>query len=204
MGVIEVLYTLFHAYTPLIAFTVGLTSMEGLIFLAILSGAGHGNLLTIALFGLLGEFIHDTFMFFFWHKLIGKHLRKRVSLPKNKQHILRKIERLGRKNLLLALFFSKFIYGVRVAMLFYASHHLKNYKEYMKKDLPASIMGIIVLLSAGWLAGRGFTELIFLIAGVRKATIVVLVCALTFLIFKFFFSWCKNCTKKSKKGRKKN
>lgn len=186
MAIQEVLISTLQAYTPLLAFLAAAFIGDALIILGALAGAGKLSIWTIAIFGLLGELFHDILFYFISNSKFANYIKKKLKLSKKRSKIAGFIEKLGKNSYFLPLFIAKFIYGVRDAMVLYVSHNEKKFKRYLWLILRIDILWLAIILMVGWLAGKGFTELLYVLKGIEKGLLIlVLTIILIYIINKF-------------------
>lgn len=173
----EVLMQILQAYTPALAFVAGLMLGDALILLGALAGAGKLNIFVIFIFGLIGELVHDSVFFYLAKSNFIYYVKRKLKLHKGRNKAAELIEKLAgtRAGYFVPLFFAKFIYGVRDSVVLYIGHKEKNFKKYFLRCLLASILSIAIIISLGWLAGRGFTEIIHVFKGIEKGVGLLLI-----------------------------
>lgn len=171
-------------YTPLFAFASGLLLGDALILLAALAGAGKLNILVIFFFGLLGELMHDSFFFYISKSAFVHRIKRKLKLHKGRNHAAELIEKLAstKGGYFVPLFFAKFIYGIRDSVILYVGHKVYDFKKYFLICLAASVCSISIILGLGWLAGRGFNEIIPVFKGFEKGLGLILVSILVLYI----------------------
>lgn len=64
------------------------------------------------------------------------------------------------KSNFLILFLSKYIYGIETLVVFYFSRKGMKFWKFLLYDLPNTFIWVLTLVTAGWLAGRGYTRLL--------------------------------------------
>ncbi|MEK6934169.1 MAG: hypothetical protein AABW75_04825 [Nanoarchaeota archaeon] len=175
MAIQEVIISSLQAYIPILAFLSGLILGDALILLAMLSGAGKVSFWTIFIFGLIGELTHDIVFYFISNSKLAFYIKKKLKLSKKRSKIAEYIEKFGGgKSYFLPLVIAKFIYGVRDAVVIYVSHNEKKFKRYLITVIPAGLIWVTTITSAGWLAGKGFVEVLYVLKGVEKGLVILL------------------------------
>jgi len=166
----EVVISILQIYTPLFSFAAGLALGDALILLAALAGAGKINILTIFIFGLLGEIVHDSAFFYIGKSNLVHYLKKKLKLHEGRNRAAELIEKMAntKAGYLVPLFFAKFVYGIRDSVILYIAHKDRNFKRYFLRCLAASVCSLTIVLSLGWLAGQGFTAIIPVFKGIEK------------------------------------
>ena len=59
-------------------------------------------------------------------------------------------------------------------MVFYVAHNRKSYKKFIAIAALADTCWILIVTTLGWLAGRGFVQLISVLKGVEKGLAILL------------------------------
>lgn len=183
----EVVIAFLQAYTPALAFVAGLILGDSLILLAALAGAGELNILIIFVFALLGETVHDSAFFYFSKSRIVKYIKRKLELDKGKNRAAEMIEGLASRTggYFVPLFLAKFVYGVRDSVVLYVGHKQKNFKKYILTCICASVCTLAIVLGLGWLAGRGFTEIIPVFKGIEKGVgILIIALVIAYIIYR--------------------
>ncbi len=162
-------------YIPLVSLVSGLVLGDFLIFLAMLAGAGKANISTIFAFAFLGSIVHDLLFFAAAKSDIFKKIAKKIGLKKNKIKILRTILNMTKKNRFFTLLIAKFIYGVRDATILYYAHNENRLKKYLMNTISAEFLWLSSILAVGWLAGRGFSEILKIFKGLEKALLFIVI-----------------------------
>jgi membrane protein DedA with SNARE-associated domain len=150
--------------------------------MAMLAGAGKVSIWSICIFAFLGGVIHDLLFFAAAQSKIFVKLAKKLGLKENKIKILNLILKTTRKNFFFTLIIAKFIYGVRDATVLYYAHHEKKLKKYLVNTLSAEFLWLSTILSVGWLAGRGFSEILKVLKGLEKALLFIILILISSLI----------------------
>ena len=176
------LIALLENYSVLISFAAGLGSEDILLFLAILSGSGAISIWTVVFFGFLGTFIHDSIFYFIGKSRFLERINKRFK-PKNKS-LLAYILKKKKGTYFIPLMLSKFIYGVRILALFYASQRESKYSRFALFNFLSLVIWFSIMIPIGWFAGRGFTLLLSVIRGTEKVIATIILALILFYIVK--------------------
>ena len=167
--------TLLMGYLPLASFIIGLIGGEEiLIFFAVLAGNGAVSFWKVALFSIIGMILADTIIFNFSRSKFMLYIIKRTKKSRHYQPIKRFLDRLDHKNHFIFLFVNRFFYGLRTLSVIKMSGKKRagkkmNFKEFIGYDIPAILGWCAIMLTAGWLAGRGFTLMLNLVKDIRLA-----------------------------------
>ncbi|MEK6825348.1 MAG: hypothetical protein AABY00_01025 [Nanoarchaeota archaeon] len=182
------LISLFYENNILISFIVGVLSEDLLLLLAIASGGSRADFLTICIFGFLGALVHDAAIY-----LVAQtsNLRKWIARMERKEEhkpLVRFVERLGRRDYVIPLGISKFIYGTRIALVLHASHKEKRFWRFFFVNTFLIFLWFLVMMPLGWLAGKGFTLFLTAVKGTGKViglvVLFVLLCVILNMLFK--------------------
>ncbi len=162
----------------LVSSIAGFLSEEVLLFFIILSGVGVTNLWIVALFGFIGIIVHDSVFYFFACSNIIKKLNTKIKFSENNKGIVLFIEKLGNGGYFKPLLLSKFIYGTRVPLIFYAAHREKNFGKFILYNILTVLCWFLIMAPIGWLAGQGFSKLLRVVRGIEKVLAVILILAI--------------------------
>ncbi|VVB78327.1 SNARE associated Golgi protein [uncultured archaeon] len=162
-----------HPY--IITFLVALVSEEMLVFFAILSGRGIINFWIVFSVGVFAVLIFDSVVFIIGKSKFGKYIETRF-FPENKMD--QKIKLIHKKRSLVYLIITKFVWGTRIPSIFYYSVSGMRYKKFILYDFISLIIWGSLMLTSGWLAGRGFAELLKIMRGSERLLAMILVGAL--------------------------
>ncbi len=172
----------------LVSFAAGFLSEDVVFFLVILSGAGFTDLGIIAAFGFLGVIFHDSIIYLLANSQYVKKLKSKINFSERNRKIIKEIEKFGRRNYFLTLLFSKFIYGTRIAIIFYINGIEKDFRKFSFHNTIAVFIWFSIMVPVGWLAGQGFSELFRVINGLERILIVVLVLIVAVYLIKNFIN----------------
>lgn len=178
---------LFFTHTYLISFLAGFLSEDLLLLLAIASGGSRLDFFALCIFGFIGVVIHDTVIYVFAHIPLLKRWIMRMEQKESHKPLVRFIERLGRGDYVIPLCISKFIYGTRVALILYFGHKEKRFWRFFCVNTFAVFLWFLVMMPIGWLAGRGFTQVLGVVRGVEKALGMFVVFIVLAVILNAFF-----------------
>lgn len=136
----------------------------------------------------LGVSLSDVVWFYIARtKLIEKmHLKlKKTSnvYAELKETISRTHTSTIRSNLLI-LFLSKYIYGVETLVVFYFSKRGMPLWKFLLYNMPNTFVWVSTLVTAGWLAGKGYTKLLEVYDNFRIVLTVILA-----ILLILYFTW---------------
>lgn len=178
---------LFSNYYFLLAFMAGFVIGDVVIILGMLAGANKIQFWPIILFAFIGGICHDILYYYISNSRFGYFIKKKFKLSKKKSKMAQYIEKLSGESYFLPVLIAKFIYGVRDAVILYISHNNKNFKKYILITSSTELIWLLTVTSIGWLAGRGFTQILYLFKGVEKLTLfIILLLVVYYLIIKVF------------------
>ncbi|MEK6859659.1 MAG: hypothetical protein AABX54_02480 [Nanoarchaeota archaeon] len=159
----------------LITFLVALISEELLVFLAILSGRGMISFWIVYFIGTLAVIIFDSSIFLIGKSKFGKYIENKFFPEKQMDE---KIKFVNKKSSMIYLMITKFVWGTRVPSIFYYSVRGMKYKRFLVYDIISLLVWSSIMLSAGWLAGKGFDKLLTLLKGSEKLFAILFLTAL--------------------------
>lgn len=169
-----------HAYSA--CFIAGFLSEDILLLLALLSDPTHIPFTVVFLFGFLGIMVHDSLIFFIARSSWLFPLRSYFSrIAHRYTRVIRVIEYFGKRNPLIPLTLSKFIYGTRIPLALYAASHEKKFVRYTFFNGLAVLIWCIIMVPIGLLAGKGFLSFLQIVRGAEK--IIGLIILLIILLY---------------------
>ena len=153
-----------------------------IISLAFLSGNGLFPLWIVFVFTFLGVVITDIVIFFAGRLKFVHNFHKLERFSKAYRKADRFISQLSKENIFLVILYSKFIYGARILTLVYLG--LKKAKIWIVivSLLIIHFFTILIIVSAGWFAGKGFNHVMSIYKDVKIAVI-----ALILLVILYYF-----------------
>lgn len=181
----------FHPY--LITFVASFLSEELLVFLAVLSGRGILSFWTVYVLGILGVMLFDSLIFIIGKSKFGSYIEDRF-FPERKMD--KKINFANKKRVLFYLIVTKFVWGTRIASIFYYSVRGMKYRRFILFNSISLVVWGSIMLSAGWLAGNGFDRILRFSRGVERFAAFILI---TILVIFFIDKTIKGLLKKSQK-----
>ncbi len=185
--VFQEIYALFLAHSYLASFVAGALSEDILLLLAIASGGSNINFLTLCIFGFVGAIIHDTLIYVVAKFRPFKKWMIKLEKKEGSKPLVLFIEKVGRGDYLIPLVISKFIYGTRIALIFYSAHKEKSFWRYFFANTFFVFIWFIIMMPLGWLAGRGFTQILGAVHTVEKVVGFMVLFILLAIIFNSLF-----------------
>jgi membrane protein DedA with SNARE-associated domain len=158
-------------------------SEELIIILSIVSGKSAFFPLSIFLGAIIGAFLADIMYFYIGRHKVITWLKNHRLFKKSTENLPKFIKSIGKRNLFLELFITKFIYGTRIPAVISISHNNISKKRFFLIDLLAIISWALIVVSFGWLSGRGITLFLDLFKGIERFLFITI---LTFLIYFIF------------------
>jgi membrane protein DedA with SNARE-associated domain len=131
---------------------------ETIITICILSiTTGIVSFPTVVVWSFIGVTIKDSAVFLFG--------RRFITFIETKGHMRAKLHTIGifanqvtHGNYFLALFISKFIYGMRIITILYLGKERVTFPRFSSYNVPVTVLWTAVTCTIGWVAGRGFAS----------------------------------------------
>ncbi len=185
MGLVEGLLMFFVAYPFSVSFAGAFFGGEETILaLAFLSGQDMVPVWSVFLACLLGTFSSDSMWFFFGRsRLMTRALAWRWVARAYKE-VDRLYVSLTRYGTFLALLIGKFIYGTRIATIAYLSRERMTFKRFSAFNAAIIAVWSGIVISVGWLAGRGFSKAINVFQDVEKGVFLLFLFLLAMYLLK--------------------
>lgn len=161
MGWIEEVIVLFAMNNYALTFFGALIIGEEAVFLlSILAGGGRIPIWTVIILGFLGLVIADSIWFLIGKTKLARFVRSKAHGTQSYRKLQEIDGTLKAKSELLALFLSKFLYGIRFAKLLSLSANGMRYKKFIKMNIKAILLWMVVMITLGWAAGKGLSSII--------------------------------------------
>lgn len=179
----QIFIGLFEKNSHLISFLGGLFAGEEVVAtLAFMAAKGIMPLWVVVVFAGFGVFICDLFFYsigrlHFFNSL--KDIKKFSVFYDNFDSVILKVTK---QKPVVALFYTKFIFGTRIITLIYTGMKKVSLKKFIVFDLLICFLWISIVVGIGYLAGRGY----IFISEVLKNTFIGIGFVFT-LIFIIFF-----------------
>lgn len=156
-----------------------------IITAAFLAGQGIWSVQAVFWLALIGTIVSDSIWFLFGQSIIRSLKYWQRMLSKYEQY-LQKIERLTGNKPFLALLFIKFLYGTRILTILYMSVRKMSYGRFLLFNTIGTIFWLVTMVAIGWLAGKGITNFIPVVARVEYLLLAV---ALLIIMYKAVSTW---------------
>ena len=175
---------LIRSYSALFAFITSLFLGEEIILiLSFLSANDYIPLWQVFVFCFVGRVISDFFFFALGKFRIATWLEKyqdrKVYIGVDKI-----FSKLNRKNLFVTLLYTKFLIGMRIAIMFYIGAKGGSLKKTLINDLAAVFVWLLVLIPIGWFAGSSFKLILEIFNDVRIALLFLFIIVILGFIIK--------------------
>ncbi|HLD10535.1 MAG TPA: VTT domain-containing protein [Candidatus Nanoarchaeia archaeon] len=119
----------------------------------------------VFVFSFLGTVISDSFWFYFGKFIF---LRKKQLIDHQKYNkLVKKIDKITKHKYFWALLFIKFLYGTRILTIVYLSIRRLNFWIFTLFNSLGTLLWLTVILTIGWLAGKGFSNVILVFNEVK-------------------------------------
>lgn len=156
----EIIINFFLNNTFLFSPIAGFLSEDIFLFLIVFvsaNGINFSKLIFIGFLGLIGMIFHDIILYNLTNLNIINKLSHKFNLSKNS--LISFVNKFGKGHYFIPLVFSKFIYGVRTAVVIFVSRKEKKFKSFLFFNSFANLIWILIMLPIGWFTGRGFSFL---------------------------------------------
>jgi len=184
MEILNYLFAMIGIHPYISSLLVGFISEELLIFLAVLSGKGEISFLPVFIFGLIGVFLIDCFWYFLGRSSYGKKVYEFLLRSRNTTKTEHEHKFVNKKRHFLYITLSKFVYGTRNLTDAYFGIKNMPFKKFLVYDIGALLIWSSIMLSAGWLAGKGFDILLKYTKGVQKLFAFLFIAVIIVLIVR--------------------
>lgn len=179
----------FFAVHPLLmSFLVPLFFGEaGFVLLAFAVGlSDFTSLFTLLLLGTLADIIGDVF----WFQIVRYKSLRRLKILKS---LFKKIEKMEsrfkeaeQKNLFSFILGSKFLVGTRLFAVVSVSLNKVKFRKFLFVSVVSGFLWSLVIVSLGWLAGRGVLKVAELFNGARAGLTILIVVAVVIVLARKF------------------
>ena len=141
---------------------------------AYLAGQGMWSITTVFWLAMLGTVLSDVAWFLFGQSIFSATKRWREK-QLSSERLLKKLESITGSRPFLALLFIKFLYGTRILTIVYLSARKIRPWKFIFFDTLGTIIWLVVMLTVGWLAGRGVSNIISVVDKTEYALLVLVV-----------------------------
>lgn len=156
-------------YTALVSFLGGVISEDVLLFFLLVFGTQAKQFLIVCSFGFLGAMLHDVVLYAFAQSAWAWRWRKRWRIGQRSRIIIAFLEKLGGKGYVIPLMFSKFVYGTRVPVIFYAANKERSIARFILMNAYALAVWFAVMIPIVWFASKGFYHVLSAVQEVERA-----------------------------------
>ena len=175
---------LIRSYSAIFAFVTSLFLGEEIILiLSFLSANGYLPLWEVFVFCFAGRVISDFFFFalgkFKIANLLRKYQDRRIYI-----NVEKVFSKLNRKNLFATLLYTKFLIGMRIAIMFYIGAKGDSLKKTFISDLAAVFVWLLVLIPIGWFAGSSFKLVLEVFNDLRIAILFLFILIILGFVIK--------------------
>ena len=181
----------------IVSFLVGLlTGEETVMALSFASAVGVLPFWIVLVFATLGMFVCDTFFFAVGKSRFAHRVLEFKKIKEGYKKIDESVEKITLKHPILLLLYTKFIYGTRIASLLFLGIKQTSWIKFLSVNLAIAMLWGLIVIPAGWLAGKGFRIILDIFRNVQLGiTFVVLTIILIIIIRKWLN---KKLTRKQK------
>ena len=178
----------------LISLAAGLFAGETVILsIAILASGGLFSIWTLLIFSYIGELIADFLYFAIGRTRLIHKLNKRKKFKIGFDKTGRVIDKLTHKNILLTLFYSKFIYGVRTLTIFFLGYRKIPWKKFIVAEVIVMFLAVSLVVGIGYSVGQGYRIALNIFRSFEIAiTLVFLTLFISYLMKKNLIEIIKN------------
>ena len=184
LSVISSLGPLIKDYSIIFVFATSLFLGEEIVLiLSFLSANGFLPLWVVFVFCFAGRVISD-FFFFLLGKLELSDFLKKYQGGKVYKKVDKVFSKLNRKSIFVTLLYTKFLVGLRAAMMVYIGIKGISIKKVIIGNAGAILVWLLVLIPIGWFAGSSFKLILIVFRDLKIAVLFLIV----FAIIGFFIS----------------
>lgn len=153
---------------------------EVLIFLATVAGRGLIPFWKVFLYGFLGSLAGDLIWFYIGKSAIIGYLKKIKFLNNTYNNSKPMIKKIGLHKLSgwrCFVYFgsTKFLGVMKVLAAIYVGRRGMSLKRFLSWNIPALVIWMGIMLTAAWMAGRGFTIMLKILESAQKALFATIV-----------------------------
>ena len=170
----------------IIFFAAAFGAEPALLTLGFLAAQGVFPIYPVMLLSFLGTFLSDGFWF-----LLGRTatMRKIISsrlADKTISVISRAIKRISRGNNVIILIIIKFVVGTRVLVIMSLSSTDMKLREFMRSNVAAVLLWVLVVIPTGYLSGLGFTYMAGILENIYAGIGFILLVAILLVILEIW------------------
>lgn len=150
-----------------------------------LAGQGIWSLWTVYLWALLGTLAADAAWFYFGPRAL-RLMHRWEKVKQKHEAIVSALQKHTGNKPFLSMLFIKFLYGTRILTIIYLSSVKVRFWTFMFFDLIGTAVWLVVMVGAGWLAGKGLADVL---PAVRSFEYLLTGLVALMIIFKLVTSW---------------
>ncbi len=128
-----------------------------LLIAALAADGGALTFLEVFIFSFIGTLASDTFWFLFGLRF-ASWIEARPRMHKRLEAVEGFVHRFTRGQYFLALMVTKFLYGTRIAMIFFLANKRMTFRQFSAQNFVVTLIWSTVVCSIGWLAGKGISS----------------------------------------------
>lgn len=159
-----------------------------LLGLAFLAAQNLVPLPTLFIFSFLGTLSSDSIWFLLGNSKLAQKVFTSRSLGATVGVITSAIERMSRHNNFIKLILCKFMVGTRILILVYMRRNNLSFNRFIKFNIFAVLLWLLVIIPIGFLSGLGFTYLAEIFQNLYVGVGFLLLIIIVIIIFQ---SWLK-------------
>lgn len=183
------LLILFIEYSYIICFLGAfIGGEETILALSIIAAQGYLQIWVVFIFCYLGIFASDTMWFFIGRIKSLSKFKKNKTINKSYKKAINLIEKTSKNQNFLLLLITKFIYGIRISTIMYVGRHRLSYKKFAFFNSIIIFIWMLIIVGAGWLAGKGFSVIIQTYKNLQLAIIILAIAIIVFYIIRILIS----------------
>ncbi|KKT86899.1 MAG: hypothetical protein UW86_C0015G0003 [Microgenomates group bacterium GW2011_GWA1_Microgenomates_45_10] len=152
---------------------------------AFLAGQGTWSIESVFWLSLAGTVISDS-LWFLLGQTFFKFTKRWEKYQDQYQTFLIKLEKITGQRPFLSLLFIKFLYGTRILTILYLSIREVRFFTFLLFNTVGTILWLLVMISVGWLVGRGATNITDVFYKVEYALTALV---LLIVFFKIMTTW---------------
>ena len=189
IDILKIILEYISQYPILSSLLVGIfTGEEVILVLAFLSAQGVLPLWVVFVFVPLGTFICDAFFFFLGRTKFVNRIKEWKHFSKGYEKVDANVGRLTKDRHIFTLFYTKFIYGTRIATLIFLGLKGISYSQFFKYNLIITILWAMIVIPLGYFAGKGYGIILNIFRSVELGLLFILIFIIFFFIIKKWIS----------------
>ena len=163
---------------------------EAIIFFSILAGQDIISIWEVIIVGALGILLVDHILFWLGKSKYFSKIHQWTTFKKGSRVFNKFLHKMHHEQPFLVLFLTKFIFGLRHISVLSISAKGMKLRKFFIYDVLAFALWAVIIIPLAWLAGRGFTLGLKIVARVEKLVLLaVIVIILLYLAEWLFKKW---------------